>query len=64
MADLPPQSIDIDALNTATPNLADLPQRTSTYERPFTHEGNYLVIFCDPNLMTLTLKLDVGVVMP
>ena len=22
------------------------PQRTSTYERPFTHEGNYLVDMC------------------
>ena len=33
----------IDALNTANPNLADLPQRTSTYKRPFTCEGNYLV---------------------
>ena len=41
MANLPPSQLSLDALNTATPNLADLPQRT--YERPFTHEGNYLV---------------------
>ena len=38
-----PSQSSIDALNTATPNLADLPQRTSTYERPFPCEGNYLV---------------------
>ena len=44
LADLPPSQASIDALNTTTPNLADLPQRTSTYERPFTHEGNYLVL--------------------
>ena len=44
MADLPsPSQSGIDALNTITPNLADLPHRTSTYERHFTHEGNYLV---------------------
>ena len=42
-ADLPPSQLSIDALNTTTPNLPDLHQRTSTYERPFTHEGNYLV---------------------
>ena len=44
----PPSQSSIDALNTATPNLADLPQRTSTYERPVTGEGNYLVFiyFC------------------
>ena len=39
-ADGPPQS-SIHALNTTTPG--DLTQRTSTYKRPFTHEGNYLV---------------------
>ena len=47
MADLPPSQSSIDALNIATPNLADLPQRTSTYERPFTREGNYLVLNCN-----------------
>ena len=41
-----PCQLSTDALNTATPNLADLPQITSTYERPFTHEGNYLVFNC------------------
>ena len=40
----PHSQLSIDALNTTTPNLADLTQRTSTYERPFTREGNYLVI--------------------
>ena len=44
MADITPSQLSIDALNTATPNLADLPQRTSIYERPFTHEGNYVVV--------------------
>ena len=39
-ADGHPQS-SIHALNTTTPG--DLTQRTSTYKRPFTHEGNYLV---------------------
>ena len=39
----PPSQLSIHALNTTTPNSGDLPQRTSTYERPFTHEGNYLV---------------------
>ena len=39
----PPQS-SIHALNTTAPR--DLTQRTSTYERPFTHEGNYLVFSC------------------
>ena len=43
MADLSPSQSSIDALNTATPNLADVPQRTSTFERPFTRERNYLV---------------------
>ena len=43
MVDLPPSQSSIDALNTATANLADLPKRTSTYKRTFTHEGNYLV---------------------
>ena len=28
--------------------IIDSPQRTSTYERPFTHEGNYLVVNCTP----------------
>ena len=37
----PPSQSSIHALNTATPG--DLAQRTFTYERPFTHEGNYLV---------------------
>ena len=41
----PPGQSSIHALNTVTPNWGDLPQRTSTYERPFTHEGNYLVVF-------------------
>ena len=41
MADLPPSQLSIDALNTATPNLADLPQSTSKYKRPCTHEDNY-----------------------
>ena len=50
MADLPPSQLSIDALNTSTPNLADLPQRTSTYKRPFTHEGNYLVGHVEHNL--------------
>ena len=36
----PPQS-SIHALNTTTQG--DLTQRTSTYERSFTREGNYLV---------------------
>ena len=37
----PPGQSSIHALNTTTPG--DLTQRTSTYERPFTREGNYLV---------------------
>ena len=41
-ADGPPSQSSIHALNTTTPG--DLTQRTSTYERPFTHKGNYLVI--------------------
>ena len=41
----PHSHLNIAALHTGTPNLAGLPQRTSTYERPFTHEGNYLVSF-------------------
>ena len=48
MADLPPSQSSIDVLNTATPNLADLPQRTFTYERPFTHEGNCLIYYLNP----------------
>ena len=39
----PPDQSSIHASNTATPNWGDLPQSTSTYERPFTHEGNYIV---------------------
>ena len=48
MADGPPSQSSIHALHTATPNWGDLPQRSSTYKRPFTHEGNYLVDFSDP----------------
>ena len=44
MADGPPSQSSIDALNTTTPNYGYLPQRTSTCERPFTHQGNYLVV--------------------
>ena len=36
-----PLQSSIDALHSTTPG--DLTQRTSTYGRPFTHEGNYLV---------------------
>ena len=36
-----PLQSSMHALNTTTPG--DLSQRTSTYERPFTREGNYLV---------------------
>ena len=36
----PPQ-LSIYALNTTTPGY--LTQRPSTYKRPFTHEGSYLV---------------------
>ena len=41
----PPQ-LSIHALNTTTPG--DLTQWTSTYERPFTLEGNYLVWYFEP----------------
>ena len=32
------------------------PLRTSTYERPFTHEGNYLVNLCCFSLLTWGLE--------
>ena len=38
-----PLQSSIHALNTTTPG--NITQSTSTYERPFTHEGNYLVVF-------------------
>ena len=55
MADLPPGQLNIDASNTSTPNLADLPQRTSTYKQPFTHEGKYLVIILFCCLLSIVL---------
>ena len=53
----PPHQSSIDALNTATPNLADLPQRTSTYKRPCTCEGNYLISFVITLQLTIFLQL-------
>ena len=42
---LTPSQASIHALNNTTPNWGDLPQRTSTYKRPFTRGGNCLVLY-------------------
>ena len=52
MSDGPPSQSSIHALNTATPNKGDLPQKTSTYKRPFIHEGNYLVLLLMSTIKT------------
>ena len=44
------------------------PQRNGTYKRPFTHEGNYLVDYCEltkqpPKVQTIQAKSKGGIVL-